>query len=283
MGISNRNLGISSNGFYYQKIRSEQSILIEFKKTVDFILGYIITFFSNIYPNLSSDEITIRFINYGDKELVYAVKAGNKEYVVLIGQPANEMRFVEQEFNNLKSLARISNSVIEPMCYINSGDREAFIAPYIHQAGCIASEEEWGIHTYEPEHHFEPFSNYDRSIIIRSMVALLISMYDRERKLGVANCQIDNGDFILLKEWFNSDHTIERTLSFIKLTTARSLISISLDEYKKILRSELLKAKDNCRNMLVNCGRYLPIDKKDIEVGIDIGYQLYKKQSKLRV
>lgn len=181
------NLGIPSIGFEYQKIRSDQNPVLEYKKTLDFLIEVFKNKIKIVEPGLNKHEIKIQFINYGDTQLVYVASLGDEKYAVLVGQPANNLGEVKEEFDNLNKLSQQNPDLIVKSKYYFSNDcRELYIAPYFYQARCIASQEKgWGIYIPEPYYRFELFNEEELHLICSCMIANLIRLYDENEKKGL--------------------------------------------------------------------------------------------------
>lgn len=139
--FKNEPLGIPGDGYEYQKVSDYQDIYKEYIKTIDFFQG---TFNYELYtqaPDIFSDNYNIKFINYGDTELVYVLANGIKKWTILLGQPMTQKGTVKKEYDILNSLAiNHPDLIVKPNYYFSNQDRECYITPYIHQARCIASQ-----------------------------------------------------------------------------------------------------------------------------------------------
>lgn len=272
------NMGINDNGLIYHKVFPNQDIYQEFLKTQATLLSI---FNSEIFGK----EVDIQFINYGDTQLVYVVTIGSVKYAVLVGQPITKFGTIKKEFDNLRFLSiKNGENIVTPTNYFALGFREFYIAPYIEQARCIANQKiGWGLYIPEPEYRFEKLDSDDRFVVNSSMIALLIKMFNSEKNLGIASCKIGGGDFILEKEWSNEKVSHENTLKRMKLIAARELISIGLNEYIDLIRSEFSKATRNIDGRVnddsikINLKSHVPMSKDEIEYGIELGKQLRKK------
>ena len=126
------------------------------------------------------------------------------------------------------------------------------------------------------------FNNEDKSLVNQAMIATLIKLYDEEKELGICNCKLGGGDFILNKKWDNIDHNIYNTLNNLKLIAARKMYLTSLKNYINLLSNELGKItyykniKDKDKNIIINCKNRCNMNTKDIEEGIDLGLKLRK-------
>lgn len=109
-------------------------------------------------------------------------------------------------------------------------------------------------------------------------------LYNQEENLGLASCKIGGGDFILEKEYDKEPRTIENTLKRMHLIAARELISIDFDSYIHLLEKEFAqttyykKIEDKNPNILINHKNRIPMSKKAIEDGIQLGLKLKNSQ-----
>ncbi len=295
--MKNESLGIPGNGFDYIKVMPKENIveelqdrINEFIEITEFLKDVV---FEKGVPEFEGKNKILRFINYGDTQLVYVLEVNDRSYTLLLGQPATEFGIVKREHDNLKRLAKNSpENVVAPIHYFQSKDgiRELYVTPYLHQARCIASDDTdgWGVYVPEPEYHFSSFSEEERKVINSSMIALLVKMYDQKNKQGIAACKIGGGDFILEKGYEDDTLTHENILKRMKLIAARDMVSMSLEEYIETLRSEFSK-RTYYRNeaqrdklVLVNHKSRIPMSQEEIEKGIEIGLKLREKDKFLQ-
>jgi len=282
----NTNLGIPANGFMYQKINEKQNASEEFFYTQDFLEEVFKSRVKNEAPELYDPNMNIEFINYGDTQQVFVLNSNGKLWSVLISQPNIEFGIVKKEFDNLKELAiNNPNLIVEPKYYFEDGKRELYVAPYIYQARCIASQEHgYGVYIPEPYYRFEAFQKDISKTINTCMIANLIRLYDEEKKQGVGACKIGGGDFILEKSWDSSDKSIETTLQKMKLIAAREMIKMSLDDYEQQLITEFSKRtyynklENRNPNFMINHKNIIPMNIEEIHNGIELGRQLRKKK-----
>lgn len=295
--MKNESLGIPGNGFEYIKISNNkngvnalETRINDFMEITDFLKDVI---FEKGVPEFQGKNKRLRFINYGDTQLVYVLEVNDRSYTLLLGQPASEFGIVKREHDNLRKLAKSSpENVVAPMHYFQSkdGKRELYVTPYLHQARCIASDDTdgWGVYVPEPEYHFSSFSEKERNVINSSMIALLVKMYDQKNKQGIAACKIGGGDFILEKGYEDEPLTHENILKRMKLIAARDMVSMSLEEYLDTLRNEFSKRTyyktdaQRDKSILVNHKSRVPMSQEEIEKGIEIGLKLRQKDKFLQ-
>jgi len=279
------NLGIPGNAFVYQNLKTNQDSLEEFMKTRDFLRKVFLEERDKLAPLLFDPNMSLEFINYGDTEQVYVLNANGKLWSVLVKQPGIDYGVVKKEYDNLNNLA-IDNPeiIVKPEYYYSDLENELYIAPYIYQARCIASQEhEYGIYVPEPFYRFDTFNKEDRTTVNICMIANLIRLYDEERKLGLGACKIGGGDFILEKSWDDSSKSIDVTLEKMKLIAAREMISTNLEKYEELLLNEFSKRTyykkidDRDPSILVNHKNRIPMTLDEIKSGISLGRKLRKK------
>lgn len=285
----NESLGIPGNGFEYIKLDSSKKGLDNLETRINEFMG-ITEFLKEVVfekgvPEFQGRDKRLRFINYGDTQLVYVLEVNDRPYTILLGQPASEFGIVKREHDNLKRLSKgNAGNVVSPLHYFQNkdGNRELYVTPYIHQARCIASDDSdgWGVYVPEPDYHFRSFSDEERSIVNSSMIALLVKMYDQKNKKGIAACKIGGGDFILEKGYEDESLTHENVLKRMKLIAARDMVSMSLEEYIETLRYEFSKRTyyrneaDRDKSILVNHKSRIPMSEEEINNGIEIGLKL---------
>lgn len=279
------NLGIPGNGFQYQNLTGNQDATEEFFKTQNFLKKIFLERIINEAPELVDPNMSLQFINYGDTQQVYVLTANGKQWSVLVTQPGTKFGTGKKEFDNLRHLASINSDVIvKPEYYFEDNGKELYIAPYVYQARCIASQEMgYGVYVPEPYYRFEMFSPRDRETVNICMIANLISLYDEENGLGLGACKIGGGDFILDKSWDDSYKDIETTLSKMKLIAARERIPMSLTDYEQQLliefseRTYYKNLEDRDPSILINHKNRIPMTYGEIGEGIKLGRQLRKK------
>lgn len=277
--LSAQNLGIPDSGYFYHFTDDNQERSVEFQKTEEFLKWLI-----DKHPSEFDDNAKIKFINYGDTELVYVVDEPENKRTLLVGQPNTKFGTVKIEYDNLQKLYKQNSSLIVcPTIYFANKDREAYITPYFNQARCIASQEiGWGAYIPEPSYHFKKYSEEDEYVICTAIIANLITLYNEKEKLGLASCKIGGGDFILEKEWDSELHTMDNTLNRMHLIAARELISIELADYIGLLRDEFSKrtyykkVSEKDPNILINLKNREPMKRVAIEDGITLGLKLRK-------
>lgn len=283
--FKNEPLGIPGDGYEYQKVSDYQDIYKEYIKTIDFFQG---TFNYELYtqaPDIFSDNYNIKFINYGDTELVYVLANGIKKWTILLGQPMTQKGTVKKEYDILNSLAiNHPDLIVKPNYYFSNQDRECYITPYVHQARCIASQNKgWGLYIPEPYYRFEKFDTKQQSLVNSCMIANLVKLYDAKNNLGIASCKIGGGDFILDKKWQKKEQTVKSTLQNMKLIAARELIQIPLNQYVELIKKEFIlrtyyeNINDRDKSILINHKNRFPMQREEVEKGIQLGLRLRKK------
>ena len=162
--------------------------------------------------------------------------------------------------------------------------KELYIAPYIYQARCIASQDHgYGVYVPEPYYRFDTFSPKDRETVNTCMIANLVRLYDDEKGRGIGACKIGGGDFILDKAWDTSDKSIDSTLESMKLIAAREMVPMTLSDYEQQLliefseRTYYKRLEDRNPNILINHKNRIPMTYGEIGNGIELGRQLRKK------
>ena len=274
----NDSLGIPNFGPWYLELSSDQDCLIELLNIYDFMESIVD---SNRVYEFNGNTIDIQFINYGEVQLVFVITVdNNRQYTILINQPATKYGVGKNEFNNLNKLNKIDcNVVIKPMYYFERYNQELYITPYYYQARCIGIDTTvWGIWVPEPDYHFKNFNNEERKIINATMVALIVKLYDEENNMGLSKCRLDGGDFMLLKGFENYEFNFDNIYKNMKLIAARELISLDFQEYIDRLRIEL--ADNMLRDdELIIIGKKLqnPLTDDEIEIGIEMGLKLRNK------
>lgn len=292
--IKEESLGIESVGYEFIKLEygydNFENHLYEYDGINDFLCEAMN---SKCIPEFQNRDKKIQFINWGDTELVYVLTVGDKRYTMLVGQPTIKFGEVKKEYDNLRRLYKISpEHIVAPMYYLKNHDstREMYVTPYLYQARCISSNEgNWGVFIPEPEYHFTSFSKEERQVINSSMIALLVRMYDMKNNLGIASCNISRGgDFILEKAIGDFDTnkktekpvTHEDILKRMKLIAAREFVKMELEEYIDIIRKEFIKETYHSQedeSMIINRRSCLKMEKDEIEIGIELGMELRKK------
>lgn len=280
------NLGIPSIGFPYIKVSKEQDALEEFGKNEEFLKYVFSKEVIDKAPELFDHNMSLDFINYGDTQMVYVLTANGRQWSVLVTQPSEGVGVGKREFDNLRMLSTENEDVIvRPDYYFSDGEKELYVAPYIYQARCVASQDVgYGVYVPEPYYRFEPFLEFESNVVNTCMIANLIRLYDEERCQGIGACKIGGGDFILDKSWDNCDKSIESTLERMKLIAAREMIPMSLDDYsERILfeftnKSYYSKIEHRDPKFLINHKNRVPMNLDVVKDGIELGKQLRKKR-----
>ena len=278
------NLGIPGTGFEYQNLTGNQDATKEFFRTQSFLKKIFLERIINEAPELVDPNMSLQFINYGDTQQVYVLNANGKNWSVLVTQPGIKHGTGKCEFDNLRHLATINSDVIvKPEYYFEDNGKELYIAPYIYQARCIASQDHgYGIYVPEPFYRFETFTPRDREVVNTCMIANLVRLYDDENKQGLGACKIGGGDFILDKSWDTSAKDIDDTLESMKLIAAREMVQMSFDDYLQQLLTEFSERtyyrniEDRDPNILINHKNRIPMTFEEIGEGIELGKSLRK-------
>lgn len=284
-------LGIPSLGYEYMRVLPSQEGLEERLCIFDEIKEFLIEVAnSKTIPEFQGDNKKLQFINYGDTELVYVLTVGEKKYTLLLGQPATEFGVVKKEYENLKILGKENlQDVVVPIQYFKDEKckQELYVTPYLYQARCVGVEDtEWGMWVPEPIYHFKEFSQKERNIINSSMIAMLIKLFDDKNNLGIGACRLGGGDFILEKGFEKEEITYQNILRRMKLVAARELLSISLEKYVERLKEEFSKRTyyktegKRDKSIIINHKARIPMSLKEIQSGIELGYELRERQKK---
>lgn len=291
MQEENELLGIPSSGYEYMSLLPSQEGREE-RLNEFFEIRYFLSEVANskAIPEFQGNNKKIQFINYGDTQLVYVLTVGEKQYTLLLGQPAKNFGVVKKEYENLKHLGKNNKeNVVVPIQYFKDGEnkRELYVTPYFYQARCIGVEDKaWGVWKPEPEYHFKEFSEEERKIVNSSMIALLIKFFDGKNNLGIGDCRIAGGDFILEKGYENEKITYENILKRMKLIAARELIQINLEDYVDRIKEEFSKRTyyktedERDKSIWINSKARIPMSLEEIQNGIELGYELREKQRK---
>ena len=278
------NLGIPGNGYEYQNLASTQDATDEFFRTQSFLKKVFLERIIVEAPELVDPNMTLQFINYGDTQQVYVLTANGKQWSVLVTQPGTKHGTGKREFDNLRHLATINSDVIvKPEYYFEDNGKELYIAPYIYQARCIASQDHgYGIYVPEPYYRFDTFTPRDREVVNTCMIANLVRLYDDKNNLGIGSCKIGGGDFILDKAWDRSKKDIDDTLKSMRLIAARDMVHMSFDDYLQQLliefseRTYYKNIEDRDPNILINHKNRIPMTYGEIGEGIELGKSLKK-------
>lgn len=274
------NKGIPFLTYGYIETNDTQDKEIEYKKIESFLHKYMEYYAEK--NKVSIKDLNLTFINYGKTELVYVLKNNSNNYIetLLVKQPIEKVGTVKKEYENLKLLAKKDKKVIDPIDYFCDKDQELYVTPYVNQTRCVASLNTWGMYVPEPNYRFVPFTKEQESIVNTCMIAKLISLYDLEKGIGISNCKLGGGDFMLEKGWENKTLSISNTLNNLYMIAARSSIECSLPVYLDILRDEFSRStiNENQKGLILNLRGRVPMNKNDIESGIELGKILLANQ-----
>ena len=134
----------------------------------------------------------------------------------------------------------------------------------------------------EPFYRFQRFNTEERKDVNTCMVANLIKLH-KEGK-GIVDTRLGGGDFILKKEFSAFYQDQESILKNMKLTSIRKLKEISLSDYLKLLREELVKTtyyskrKDRDESIIINQKNRVAMTEEEIEEGISLGLKLREEK-----
>lgn len=229
--------------------------------------------------NLSDEDVIIKFINYGEYELVYLLEdvKSNKSYALLVKQPEIPYGLVKVEHDNLLSLSKKDACVVAPVDYYSDDVNELYVTPYIPYARCIGNDDVWGMYVPEPYYRFERFSDEQESVVNSCMIAKLVSLYDFDNKCGIACCRIGCGDFMLKQGWENEELNIQNTLDSLYLIALRNQIICEFEEYLDLIREEFSISTHGFLDVVINKNNRVEMKKDDIEKGIELGISLIKR------
>lgn len=279
-GSNENNLGIEFLNPAYIEINENQNKNEEWIKINKFLDSYMRYY--SVKNDVEFNDLKLEFINYGKTELVYVLsdKKGNKN-TLLVKQPSTGYGEIKKEAENLIELSKSNDNIIVPIEYFENGEYELYTTPYIYQARCIASYYSWGMYVPEPFYHFESFTKEQEKIVNICMIAKLVSLYDFKTKQGICNCKLGGGDFILKKGWENTLPTVENTLNNLYLVAARKKIYCEFEDYLLVLKNEFSKVTINEKkeNIIINLSGKLPMQKEDIEFGIEIGKKIIENKN----
>ena len=278
--LSLESLGIENYGEWYIRHLPQQNKKEEFKKVNDFISEFI----SKTDIEELKGKKDIKFINYGDTQLVFVVTINEeKQYALLLNQPKTQAGQGLEEYNNLINLNKNHpDIVIKPLkYYVNPSNpqQELYITPYYFKARCVGvNEKDWGIWIPEPNYHFKDFNQTERKIINKCMIALVVKLYDEKNKKGISKWRFDGGDFMLLKgfekEVINEGNILKKLL----MISARKLITIELNEYIDRMKIELKNGlKEEDEKIIIGKNLRCPFSEEEIEEGIKFGMNLREK------
>lgn len=276
-------LGIPDSEVYYLKVKDSQGLLTHFKHTRDFVVSVVGKFAKD--NNLDLNKMSVKFINYGDTQLVYVISHGEDKYAMLVGQPATEFGVVKREYELLNEFAKRDKCVVNSNSYYSEINdlykKEAYITKYYNQARCIASQNSgFGVYVPEPTYHFEKFNIKESYIVNACMIAKLIALYDSDKNRGIACCKVGGGDFMLEKTWDRDNINETDTLENLKLIALRDTIECSLDEYIDLIRKEFSKRtyykneSERDKSIKINQKARVGMGVNEIEYGIRLGLQL---------
>ena len=278
--LSLESLGIEEYGEWYIRHLPEQNEKEEFKKVNDFISFFI----SKTDMEELKGKKHIKFINYGDTQLVFVVTINEeKQYALLLNQPKTEAGQGLEEYNNLINLNKNHpDNVIKPLkYYVNPSNpqQELYITPYYFKARCVGvNEKDWGVWIPEPDYHFKDFNPTERKIINKCMIALVVKLYDEKNKKGISKWRFDGGDFMLLKGFEKEEINEENILKKLLMISARKLITIEFNEYVDKMRIELKNGlKEEDEKIIIGKNLRCPFSEEEIEEGIKFGMNLREK------
>lgn len=278
--LSLESLGIENYGEWYIRHLPEQNEKEEFKKVNDFISEFI----SKTDIEELKGKKDIKFINYGDTQLVFVITINEeKQYALLLNQPKTEAGQGLEEYNNLINLNKNHpDIVIKPLKYYvspSNPQQELYITPYYFKARCVGvNEKDWGIWIPEPEYHFKDFNQIERKIINKCMIALVVKLYDENNKKGISKWRFDGGDFMLLKGFEKEEINEENILKKLLMISARKLITIELNEYIDKMKIELKNGlKEEDEKIIIGKNLRCPFSEEEIEEGIKFGMNLREK------
>ena len=278
--LSLESLGIENYGEWYIRHLPEQNEKEEFKKVNDFISEFI----SKTDIEELKGKKDIKFINYGDTQLVFVITINEeKQYALLLNQPKTEAGQGLEEYNNLINLNKNHpDIVIKPLKYYvspSNPQQELYITPYYFKARCVGvNEKDWGKWIPEPKYHFKDFNQIERKIINKCMIALVVKLYDEKNKKGISKWRFDGGDFMLLKGFEKEEINEENILKKLLLISARKLITIELNEYIDKMKIELKNGlKEEDEKIIIGKNLRCPFSEEEIEEGIKFGMNLREK------
>lgn len=276
-----RNMGIGMMMSSYIFTHPNQETWAEYAKIKNAIDEYIKLYAKK--HNKQPQDYNLQFINYGRTELVYVLsdETSGDKITILAKQPVVEFGKVKQEAKNLIELNKVDKNVIAPIDYFASNEQELYVTPYINQARCIGSQDNWGMYVPEPRYRFVPFSKMQEKLVNMCMIAKLVSYYDEKNQEGISACKLGGGDFMLPKGWENKTSNVEETLNSLMIIAVREKIKCPLDEYLDIIRKEFsIKTIDLPQDRLkINHRGRVAMEKSDIERGIRLGKMLLRTRN----
>lgn len=275
-----QNMGIGLLWENYVYTKPNQDWYQEYKKIQNLLDEYI-KFYAN-KNNKNIEDLELEFINYGQTQLVYVLTdlTDNSKITILAKQPVVDFGKIKKEADNLINLNKFDKNVISPIDYFSYKDQELYVTPYINQARCVASYENWGMYVPEPQYRFVNFTKQQEDIVTSSMIAKLISYFDQEKQEGISACKLGGGDFMLKKGWENMQPTYKNTFESLYFISAREKIKCSLKEYIEIIKREFSKTtiNENQEELILNHRGRVPINMSNIEKGIQLGMSLLKEK-----
>ena len=274
--LSNYPLGIDNYDEWYVKILSEQNSEEEFSKVNKFVHDFCI---ANQSGELEGNQRKYKFINWGETQLVFVLTIDeSKQFALLVNQPQTKAGQGLEEYNNLIYLNKIyPDIIIKPIQYYvnpNNPQQELYVTPYYFQARCVGVETtEWGMWVPEPRYYFRNYTEIEKKVINKCMVALAIKFYDEKNKNAISGYKFDGGDFILKKGYENYEINEENIIKNMIVIAARKLIQIELNDYIEKMKHELRNEVDGEKIVIGEILR-CPFSMEDIEEGIKLGMKL---------
>lgn len=256
---------------------------LDTRKIYESIYSFILSYKKKyiVEHNLNEEDVDVKFINYGDIELVYLLedKKNNIDYTLLVKQPDVIHGFVKKEHDNLIELSKRADFVVAPIDYYCNEECELYVTPYIPYARCIATDNVWGMYVPEPYYRFEKFTDDQESIVNTCIIAKLVSLYDFNKRKGIAACRIGGGDFMLKQGWENEELTIKNTLDSLYLIALRNTIDCEFEEYLNLIRKEFSNPLIVYLDAKINTNNMVKIKEIDLKNGIELGCKMinYKK------
>ena len=274
----NDSLGIPNYGPWYLEVNSKQNELEEFVKVNQFVVSVGQDDRIDI-----GDSKRVEFINYGKTQLVFVLTVDeDRQYTLLVNQPAVEFGTGEKEFINLSYLNnRYADVVVKPICYFayEEENYELYVTPYYYQSRCIGVETtNWGMWVPEPSYYFKKFNREEQGMINSSIIATLIMLYDEDLELAIGKCRLDGGDFMLEKGFESRGYNYANILSNMKLIAARELINIGLSEYIDRLKKECLGEVEHY--IFLAESLKCKMENDEVNKGIELGLKLRSEKGK---
>lgn len=280
--LSKEPLGLYNYGEWYIRLLPEQNDEKEFDKINKFVQEIVN---NNNIKEFKGYKKSCKFINYGDTQLVFVMTIDEKiQYALLINQPKTPAGQGLEEYNNLIELNKNHpDIVIKPLNYYvnpNNPQQEFYITPYYFQARCVGVDTtKWGIWIPEPKYYFRDFTELERKIINKCMVALVVKLYDDKNKKAISKWRFDGGDFMLLKGFEDNEINEDNIIKRLVMISARKLITIELNEYIERMKIELKNGiKDGDEKKIIGKNLRCPFSDEEIEEGIKYGLKLRKQK-----